>query len=289
VGLPQTPGDLVRYDSKAHEFVPYLSGIWAGQLGFSKDGGWVAYLTFPENILWRSKLDGSEGLQLTSPPMIAAFPRWSPDGKQIAFMAMATDTSNWRVDLVSPDGGTPEQLRLGEGHQTDPDWSPDGNRLAFTTSEPHPSSSYIRVLDLRTHQVSTLLGSKGLGWPRWSPDGRYIVAQKSGEDSLLMLFDSTTEAWAKLASGWPPTSWSRDGKWVYFLKEGNGAILRVRVSDHSLETVVKNVPLASCVVGDFTYASVDLGPDDSPLILLGGKLGIHAVTREIYALDWEAP
>src|ERR1700733_13457260 len=81
----QLRGELSRYDSKAGEFVPYLSGISAEFVDFSKDHRWVAYVTFPEQTLWRSRVDGSERLQLTSKPVRAVFPQWSPDGKRIAF------------------------------------------------------------------------------------------------------------------------------------------------------------------------------------------------------------
>ena len=61
-------GQLVRYDARSQQFVPYLSGISAIQLGFSKDGQWVAYTSYPDGTLWRSKVDGTERLQLTSSP-----------------------------------------------------------------------------------------------------------------------------------------------------------------------------------------------------------------------------
>ena len=55
------------------------------QLSFSKDGQWVAYVSYPEGTLWKSKLDGSQRLQLSYPPLYAMLPSWSPDGKQIVF------------------------------------------------------------------------------------------------------------------------------------------------------------------------------------------------------------
>src|SRR5438045_9661732 len=61
-------GELARYDTKSAEFVPFLSGISADSLSFSKDGQWVAYGSFPEGTFWRSKSDGSQRRQLTYRP-----------------------------------------------------------------------------------------------------------------------------------------------------------------------------------------------------------------------------
>jgi Tol biopolymer transport system component len=173
-GLPR--GQLARYDSRSQQFVPYLSGISAEGVDFSRDGAWVAYVAIPEGTLWRCKVDGSEQLQLSFPPMQAALPRWSPDGKRIAFMGAAQTV---KIYSVSPEGGSPEPMMPGEKNEWDPTWSPDGNWLAFwsvVSGKPDTSARTIRLLDLRTHQVSMLPGSQGLYSPRWSPDGRYIAA-----------------------------------------------------------------------------------------------------------------
>jgi eukaryotic-like serine/threonine-protein kinase len=61
----QGRAELVRYDSKARQFIPYFSGISAGELDFTRDGKWVTYIVYPEGTLWRSRADGSERLQLT--------------------------------------------------------------------------------------------------------------------------------------------------------------------------------------------------------------------------------
>ena len=66
VGVQQR-AELVRYDAKSGDFAPYLDGISAGDLDFSRDGQWVTYVTYPDDTLWRSKLDGSARLQLTYP------------------------------------------------------------------------------------------------------------------------------------------------------------------------------------------------------------------------------
>jgi Tol biopolymer transport system component len=58
-------GELVRYDMKSHQFEPFLSGISATDPTFSRDGKWVAYASYPDHSLWRSRSDGSERMQLT--------------------------------------------------------------------------------------------------------------------------------------------------------------------------------------------------------------------------------
>ncbi len=61
-------GELVRYDVNAKQFVPFLFGISAFDPTFSRDGKWVAYTSYPDHMLWRSRSDGAERMQLTYPP-----------------------------------------------------------------------------------------------------------------------------------------------------------------------------------------------------------------------------
>jgi Tol biopolymer transport system component len=97
-------GELTRYDTRSAEFVPFLSGISADSVSFSKDGQWVAYVSFPEGTLWKSKLDGSQRIQLTYPPLTAVFPSWSPDGQQIVFYALL-HRQKTKLYTVATEGG----------------------------------------------------------------------------------------------------------------------------------------------------------------------------------------
>jgi Tol biopolymer transport system component/DNA-binding winged helix-turn-helix (wHTH) protein len=275
----QSRGELMRYDSESRLFVTFLSGISAEDLDFSRDGKWVAYVTFPEGVLWRSRVDGSERLQLSSLPVKAAMPHWSPDGKRIAFSA-STPGKPWQIFLISADGGSPEQLIPSEHDELDANWSPDGESFVFGESSYSPTSS-IYALDLHTRQVSTLPGPKGLFSPRWSPDGHFIVA--TSYDLLkLLLFDLTTQTWSELDSGhmhgYPV--WSRDAKYLYFSSplEKGIPFYRLRVADRKLERVA-NANLPRGVAWGFFGAWTGLAPDDSPLLLRDTSM------QEIYALD----
>jgi len=270
-------GELSRYDVKSQQFSPFLGGISADSVSFSQDGQWVAYTAYPESTLWRSKADGSQRLQLTYPPMIALLPRWSPDGKQLAFYELVQG-QNARLRTISVDGGTPtEQLPENKESKLDADWSADGTKIVFGNGPANPDSG-VRLLDVNTHQLSTLPDSKGLYSPRWSPDGRYIAALNF-DSRLLMLFDFQNQKWTELARvtmGFP--NWSRNSDYVYFLhEEDHPSVMRVRIRDHKVDTVadLKHFRQAG-------YWSVWLGmaPDDSPLLLR------DTGTQEVYALDW---
>jgi len=216
----------------------------------------------------------------------AVLPRWSPDGKRIAFMAVAPGKP-WKISLVSAEGGSSQQLLLlpGERNEMDPNWSRDGNSLVFGGAPwlegGPPGSVAIHLLDLRTHQISTLPGSEGLYAPRWSPDGHNICAL-SADNTHLLMFDFTTQKWAELVKmlvSYP--SWSRDGKYIYFDSPfgDDPALFRVRISDHKVE---KLVSLKGFRRSGY-YNWFGIAADDSPLVVR------YAGTREIYALDWDAP
>jgi Tol biopolymer transport system component len=163
--------EFVRYDKKRNEFVPYLSGVSGEDLAFSADRQWVVYTSLPEGVLWRSRVDGSEKMQLTFPPLKAAGPRWSPDGRQIAFIAILPGGA-WNAHIIPSTGGAAERPAPSEHGQLDVDWSPDGKSLVFGTAlDPRLG---ISVIELSSRRVSTLPGSAGLFSPHWSPGGRYI-------------------------------------------------------------------------------------------------------------------
>jgi serine/threonine protein kinase/Tol biopolymer transport system component len=273
-------GELVRYDAKSKAVEPFLSGISAQDVAFSKDGQWVAYVLYPEGTLWRSKADGSDRLQLSFPPLYAMVPRWSPDGKQLVFFDYETGKPT-RIYLVSADGGTPQAMMPGGPEtQTDPTWSPDGNSVAFG-GVIRTAMDGIHIFDLKTRQVSNLPGSEGLYSPRWSPDGRYMVGMPA--DSLgLRLFDFETQKWAVLsntAAAYP--GWSQDGKYVYFLQQQpDVGVFRVGIRDRKVEQMVT---VKGFQLTGYWGLWLGLAPDDSPLLLK------DTGSQEIVALDWDAP
>jgi eukaryotic-like serine/threonine-protein kinase len=277
-------GELVRYDATSHQFNPFLSGVSAIHLSFTKDGQWVAYSSYPDGTLWRSRTDGTERLQLSFPPMAVLSPQWSPNGKQIAFAA-AVPGKPMHIYAVPADGGTIEEMSKGWRDEIFPNWSPDGSALYFgTVWQPGGSPTAIYRLDLKTRDVKTVNNSEGTRLLSLSPDGNFIATLSSDTNQVLLLdlkADKKTELTKMTA--WFPV-WSRDGNYVYFSStdQGEPAFYRVQIKNRKVERVasLKDVKRpTSQSFGSWT----GLTPDDAPLALR------DISTYEIYAFDWQLP
>ncbi len=251
-------------------------------LDFSRDGEWVAYNDASDGTMWRSKIDGTQKLQLVFAPMSAYLPRWSPDGKQLAFFGHPPGEP-WQIYVVPAQGGTPELVYSNGTNLADPTWSPDGKSLAFGGNSLNNQGSAVYVLDLKTRPASKLPGSDGLYSPRWSPDGRYIAAIPL--DSLrIMLFNLQSQTWterAKIFVAYP--TWSRDSRYIYFdgSLDSEEGYFRVRIADGKLERIfsLKGFQAAGGAFGNWT----GIAPDESPLLVRDASI------QEIYALDWATP
>jgi Tol biopolymer transport system component len=237
----QPAGEAVKYDPYEKQFVPLVSGVSATDLDFSSGGKWVTYVAVPEGTLWRCRADGSERLQLTFAPERAALPHWSPTGKHIAYAAVKPGKP-LKISVVSPAGGSSQDI-LPEGrNQIDANWSADGKRIMFGYFVHDTERLNIRIVDLKTHKTVTVPGSDGLFSPRWSPDGRYVAAL-SPDFTTVMLFDFTTQKWSSWltepagAVNYPV--WSADSKYLYFddLVTDEESIRRVKVGENHAERV----------------------------------------------------
>jgi eukaryotic-like serine/threonine-protein kinase len=278
-------GELERYDIKSRQFTPFLSGISASGANFSRDSQWVTYLTYPDGSLWRSKADGSQKLQLTSPPWFAFLPRWSPDGKEISFYGHLPGQPS-RICLVPADGGSPRQVDTGDFAVIDQTWSPDGASLIFSSAwASQTGTSAVYEFNLKTRKEFKLPGSDGLFGPRWSPDGRYVTALTI-DDKKMMIFDFRSQRWTELTSlaqqGWQ--EWSRDSKFVSFwgvAANGEPGIYRVSISNHKVEEIVslKDFKEAPDLLGGW----IGLGPDDSPLLVK------DTGTQDVVSMDFHEP
>jgi Tol biopolymer transport system component len=272
---------LRRYDAATRQFIPYLREIgMAGRTEVSRDGARVAWVSTSDGGLWQSLLDGSQRLQLTAQPMRVFMMRWSPDARSIAFMGKEPGKT-WKIYSVSTEGGQPQIAADEVRSQADPDWSPDGKTIVYGRSSEYMAEDStpkaIQVVNLATRQVTIVPGSEGLFSPRWSPDGRYLVAMPL-DQRKLMLYDFATRKWSELASGtFNNPVWSKDGKYIYYQSYDEGSpIMRMAVFGGHTEEIAgfRDLP-PGATVGYWGLAS-----EDAPIV------SFHFLTADIYSVEW---
>ncbi len=197
-----------------------------GDPQLSPDGNSVAYTV--ETIvldkdkrfthLWLARWDGSENRALTSGETTESHPRWSPDGKTLAFLSGRTDEhKDAQLWLLPLGGGEAEKITELKGGIDDFAWAPDSKRLALVVHDPDPRDpdgheeekktapplvierfqfkqdidgyltgrhAHLRLLDLASRKVEALTnGAYDELLPAWSPDGREIAfVTKRGDD-----------------------------------------------------------------------------------------------------------
>lgn len=268
-------GELCRFDTRTQQLQPFLGGISAVYVSFSNDGKSVAYVSYPDATLWKADRDGSNPVELSSPPIGAFLPRWSPDGKRIVFANYLS--TSFESYIVPSEGGTPQRLLPEDNEQqSDPDWSSDGSKIAFGGFAGDNAKTGIRILDLASGKVTTLPGSVGLFAARWSLDGRFIAAQGTPG---VRIFDIKTQKWSALPVNGEANfqTWSKDSRFLYYSRAAaqNMALFRIRVKGGKEELVADLKDWRS------VFGWMGLDPSDAPLVLRDYRF------EDIYALTLE--
>jgi len=149
--------------------------------------------------LWLVNADGSNPRQFTHLKGYAALPRWSHDGKQIAFLYVEgasgggplvaapvttgiVDTAihNQRIAVLDVATGELRQVSPPDLHVYDYDWSPD-DKTFVTTAAPGPGDNnwwiaQIHTIDVAKGTARPIYKSPlQVAVPRWSPDGKSIA------------------------------------------------------------------------------------------------------------------
>jgi DNA-binding winged helix-turn-helix (wHTH) protein/Tol biopolymer transport system component len=270
--------ELVRYDLSSHQQLPFLSGLSAINPVFSQDGRWVAYVSYPDHTLWRSRSDGTDRTQLTYPPMEVASPAMSPDGTKVAFR-----TSNWDLFVLKLDSGP---MQMVAQHSDFPSWSPDGNLLLFTSYTDAPigenSRSYMQVLDTRSGKTSVVPSSRGKLGGIWTSQSTLVAAPYN--PTKFFTFDFQTRAWTDIAVG-NFVNWvvSTDRRSLYFSTGGTEPrALRFRFADFKTEPITDLESLRQ-VIDPFSGTQIEVAPDGS--LIFARDIG----SQEIYALNMRWP
>src|SRR5580698_6420478 len=129
---------------------------------------------------------------------------WSPDGKQLAFVANISGRNNlW---LVGSEGGWPTQLTVSDQRQTSPTWSPDGKWIAYISDYDGDEQWDIFLVSPKTGKVVNLTQTREIAElnPTWSPDGRYLaytVKPKTSSVYEIDVFDKLLRSVKHVTTG----------------------------------------------------------------------------------------
>ena len=156
---------------------PLHSVAGESDAAFSPDGKSVAFVRSVDDshgAVWVVPAAGGEARRLTSDDLGAAYPRWSPDGKQILFAARWSAGVEDRALWVVPSTGG--ELRRLFKHGATPwelegDWSPDGSQIVFTVYSPEWDHNELRLAASDgTHERTLWVGIQSTAeTPHWGP------------------------------------------------------------------------------------------------------------------------
>ena len=195
-----------------------LRGVNDPQL--SPDGNWVAYSVTAvdsakdksDTDVWMTSWDGTQTIRVTSSPESEGSPRWSPDGRFLAFVSGRQEGKGGQVWLLDRRGGEAQRLTMIKGGLSEFAWSPDSKRLILVLDEETDSIAKKDTAERKTpkpividrynfkHDIDGYLGTKR---------------------THLALFDVATKKLDSLTSERyddESPSWSPDGQRVAFLR-----------------------------------------------------------------------
>ena len=192
---------------------------------------------------------------------------WSPDGKQIAFVANISGRNN--IWIVPSTGGWPSQLTISEQRQVSPAWSPDGNWIAYASDTDGNEQWDIFLVSPKSGEVLNLTTSKAISEesPVWSPDSKqiaYNAKSKDGSSYEIDLMDVYSRRVKHLTLNTPKGRnnfspiFSRDGKsLVYTQSNANGTDAVIFLFDVVAGKATNLTPHE----GEQTYQASDLSPN----------------------------
>ncbi|MDI3338974.1 MAG: S9 family peptidase [Sphaerobacter sp.] len=260
----------------------------------------------PVSHLWLCDIDGANRRQVTFGGEREGVGRWSPDGRQIAFVSDRVPKSGIFVMPIGQPGEARELTRHGQPI-TDLAWSPDGTRIAYTTTfdpenpteaEPPPDApprvrvtrridykqdgrgylndarSHVWVVDVATGERRRITDRLvDHFFPQWSPDGRMIAVQVPNRNGMCSQLGLIPADGGELTLVGPEDgvvgvwSWSPSGDRIVFAGD--------TVQTHQLDFFVYDV--ASGTVRRVT--------DDLPVLPMAGYPGQAAPSHPVWLDD----
>jgi dipeptidyl aminopeptidase/acylaminoacyl peptidase len=231
----------------------------------SPDGQWVAYTVTGSDLesdtrrsaVWMVNWDGTQDMRLSYGPDSDSSPRWSPDGKYLAFLSARPAEAKAQIWLLDRRGGEARRVTNVKGDIDGYEWSPDAKKLVLVMQEsedagdrPKPividryhfkqdiegyltaaSRTHLYLFDIETQKLELLTNDKNYSdhEPVWSPDGVRIAyvsnhekdPDQTGTNDIFIIDARPGAKPVKLLTAYQPYDqrlvWSPDGRLIAYL------------------------------------------------------------------------
>lgn len=211
----------------------------------NNNGSLIAF-SFQGDI-WTVPVTGGKAARLTIHEAYEAYPKFSPDGKQIAFSGARYGNND--LFVIPTEGGTPKRLTYHSAGDNISSWSNDGNILFSTNREFNQIERPMEIYSISSKGGTEFRVLDAVGFePIASPDGRFIAFVRGDINPVaredyrgpsnrdIWLFDSKTKKYSKLV-GFETNDvmpqWT-DSKSIFFLSSVNKGynIYKVTIDDN---------------------------------------------------------
>lgn len=217
-------GDVTETRWVAHEFANEVVKYFTGRPGFFHSK--IAFVndTTGRKELYVADFDGKNVKRLTNDNSIVILPRFSPDGKQIAFTSYVSGKPD--LYLINTNGSGRKKVSIKSSQlNVSPSWSPQGDQMAVTLSLDGRPNIYL--IDLFGGVKQRLTDGQGADTaPSFSPDGSQIsfTSDRAGYPHIYVVgLDGSGLRRLTTASHCDSSAWSPDGQNLLYVKsEGRG-------------------------------------------------------------------